>query len=119
MSVSFWPADLDGRPLQRCTCLDFSCTACDLTLNVSNVNACELFAHIGLAWEPVGTMPAAEFAAMCERRLARLSAEPMIPPRTEGRVVWCGRRAGYLRDRTAELLRVALAAGNGFVAWAD
>jgi hypothetical protein len=56
-----------------------------------------------------------ECVTLCEWRLARLSAEPAIPSRVEGRVGWGGRSAGYLRDRTASLLRVALAAGDGLV----
>jgi hypothetical protein len=62
-------------------------------------------------------MPATELASVCERRLARLTVEQPIPHRQEGRVLWCGRPAGYLRDRTAALLAIALAAGDRLVAW--
>lgn len=117
MGVSFWSADVNRHPLVRCTCVDYSCQACDQSLHLCGSNAADLFAHIGATWELAGMMPAKEVAILCERRLATLATEPALLPCVDGRVIWCGRPAGYLRDRIAELLRIALAAGEGFIAW--
>src|SRR5881394_2824512 len=85
MGVSFWSADVNRHPLVRCTCVDYSCQACDQSLHLCGSNAADLFAHIGATWELAGMMPAKEVAILCERRLATLATEPALLPCVDGR----------------------------------
>jgi hypothetical protein len=41
-----------------------------------------------------------------------------IPTERHGRLVTCGRSAGYLRERTEQLLVIARVAGAGWISWA-
>lgn len=143
MSMTFTATDSTGRPLRRCDCLirwcndcetayaarteepeTYSCDVCDNEINLSNGNACNLLGWIGVTPADEGTVPARELVALCRRRLwdearnhdpALASSESAAPG--SARVITCGRRPGYLRERTADLLRVAETAGDQFVSW--
>jgi hypothetical protein len=94
-------------------------------MNLSNVNACDLLRW--LAYDPVpegADLTARDLAARCRRRLwpeAR-NFDPAVGAITTrsvtgARLVECGRREGYLRERTEQLLRLADAAGDGVVSY--
>lgn len=118
MSITFRPTvAVDGRPLLRCSCDDISCPACRVMLNLNERNARDLLEYLGLSREGYGTIPAAEMASRCESQLAKLRPESARPTIDAGRVVECGRPAGFLRDRTAELHRIALAAQDWWISW--
>lgn len=164
MSVTFYAAKQheDGsiRFLYRCDCdeqynhaydmadkhgstppdiTQFSCEICRAELNVTNDNARELLAWLGVSSDLCGHIKATELAVKCRRRLwpeAR-NYDPAIPPIdtncgvtgmclcAEGRnpvpharVIYGGRGPGYLRDKTEVLLRIAELAGENLVAWA-
>ncbi|MCY1023968.1 hypothetical protein [Pyxidicoccus sp. MSG2] len=96
---------------------------------LSNTNARELLTWLGYTPQEIGdlygVLPARELAARCRRRLwpeAR-NVDPALVAREEHddghpRLVFCGRPAGYLRDRTAQLLSLAERAGEGVVSFA-
>ena len=105
----------------------FSCEVCDHELNVSNANARDLLAWLGLVAdsELCGDIDARELAAKCRRRLWEESrnhdaAVAGFEDKREGRatMIDCGRSADYLRERTAQLLSVAEFAGDNLVGWA-
>ena len=88
-------------------------------LNLANSNACDLLAWVALAVEPCGSANARELAARCRRRLwdVERNHDPARPFHEEGNLIECGRRAGYLRERTAELLSLAERAGDAVIQW--
>lgn len=87
-------------------------------LNLSNVNAADLMRWLGYEPDCCGSLEARELAARCRRRLwpearnfdAALAGEVQRAP---GRAtfIYCGRRAGYLRERTSQLLALAESPG--------
>jgi hypothetical protein len=85
-------------------------------LNMSNTNAADLLRWIGLdddLWSS-RRYRASSIAPLCRRRLWDIprNHDPELPgfeePATPGsrKVVYCGRQAGYLRERTDHLLKV-------------
>ena len=112
-------------------------------LNVANANGRDLLQWLGLPCEElVGSVPAAELAARCRRRLwdeAR-NRDPEVPTtdswsgrltvidsdgseRVVGgepglRVIYCGRPADYLRSQTERRLALAQLAGAEPIEWA-
>ena len=107
MSVTF---SIDGY---RCRCENpYECPECSkLTMNICNANAGALLEWLGYTgelwtYEPVD---ASDMAARCRRRLwdeAR-NIDCGLPVRVEGKVVDCGRRPGYLTEKTRQLLVIA------------
>lgn len=76
---------------------------------------------LGLERQP-GRHPASRLADLCKRRLAMVEAEAEIVAReSRGRggctVIEGGRSASYLRERTGQLLKIAMAAGDQWVTW--
>jgi hypothetical protein len=136
MSITFFPATTEGRPLLRCTCdlegpaaLLMTCARCKSEVNLCNANAFDLLQWLGLTPASLGDFPARELAARCRRRLwdeARnhdpaLAADDRLAalggPAGGAQVVMQDRRPGYLRHQTERLLAVAQAAGDGLVCW--
>ena len=92
----------------------------DSWINLANQNAADLLAWLGFPSDDLyGQIPARELAALCRRRLwpeAR-NADPEVPDVARGRFYRFGRPAGYLRQRTMELLHLAELAGDGVISW--
>ena len=88
-------------------------------LNLANENAGDLLEWLALARVLWGELDARELAARCRRRLWDVSRnyDPARAESVDGRVVVCGRFAGYLRERTADLLRLAERAGAARIRW--
>jgi hypothetical protein len=136
MSITFFPATSEGRPLLRCSCdiegpadLLMTCPRCKSEINLCNANAVDVLQWLALPVADYGQVPARELAARCRRRLwdeprnhdgALSGAEraSAIGLDDDDRVVVSGRREGYLRDQTGRLLAVAEVAGDGLVCWA-
>lgn len=104
---------------------DFSvyrCELCtDVSIAVSNVNAMELCRWWGIPAELMGEVLARDLAAACRRRLwpEERNEDPGVPPsQRSSRVYDCGRRPGYLKERTQEMLRICEKAGDRWIAWA-
>ena len=105
---------------------DFDDPSC--YLNLANMNAAELLRWLDIDANDddlFGEISARELAARCRRRLWDVARnyDPEIAARVDsepGRAtaIWCGRRPGYLRDKTAELLELAHRAGQGMIQWA-
>lgn len=79
-------------------------------LNMANSNAADLLQWIGLnasLWSGE-KVKASAIAPLCRRRLwdVKRNYDEAIPGGGDDRVIYCGREAGYLRRRTAELLKV-------------
>lgn len=79
-------------------------------LNLSNTNAADLLEWIGLdigLWDGV-KVRASTIAPLCRRRLwdVKRNYDPELLGEQLGRVTFCGRRPGYLREKTQELLKV-------------
>lgn len=104
MSVTFSTPNYDGA----------------LVLNVANVNARELLAHLGIdGRDLVGDHDATDLVRRCHGRLTTCVLLPdgtpvfapahdrALPASRNGRTVVGGRAAGYLRDKTEALLRLA------------
>jgi hypothetical protein len=106
MSVTFSPTG------HKHSCENpFECPVCSvLHLNVSNANARALLQWLDLEYGDLwGEINASELAAKCRRRLwpEERNIDPGVPAVEEGRVIDCGRRPGYLPERTAQLLKLA------------
>jgi hypothetical protein len=95
----------------------------ELAVNVSNVNARDILSFLGVEFDYCGTLSADELLG------ATLVAEAVAPrdPGHEGgadprnpRMIECGRRPGYLNDRTAQIRALAEAAKahGASVSWA-
>lgn len=94
-------------------------------MNLANANARLLLEWIGYPGDPwdLDKLPAAEVAARCRRRLwpegrnhdqGDPGSDTKLPG--EPRVIDCGRREGYLEEKTALLLAMAKEAGpEGFI----
>lgn len=126
VSITFSPSDYNGQPLYCCDCEDISCKACGV--NVHERSARELGAYVGFLRSPltvitseeyfIGKIPASALIELCEARLTTLSVEPARPMITLSTRAWeGGLNAGYMRDRTAELLAVARSANDQWVCW--
>jgi hypothetical protein len=131
MSVDFWSDDVAGDDEMGRR----------HSINLSNGNAADLLAWLGLPVEPGGEAPARDVAARCRRRLWDIpeNHDPALPGSDSGegtlsvvepdgstrvargtrgpRVITFARREGYLRERTQQLLVLAEAAGDGLVRW--
>ena len=88
-------------------------------INLANSNAFDLLTWLMLPAEPCGAVNARELAARCRRRLwdVERNHDPARPCSEEGNFIDCGRRAGYLRERTAELLRLSERAAEALIQW--
>lgn len=134
MSIQFYPAREDGRPLLRCACdvLDEyglgehgACSRCAAMLDTNERNGRDLLDYLGIADGPLdmggpsahGKIAARELVKLCRARLAMVEAESEIPAADVGRVFTGGRSADYMRKRTIALLAIATLAGDLFVAW--
>ena len=98
-----------------------------LTVNLANTNARMMLEWLGVsnAEDLYGSMRAAEFSALCRRRLwdEERNDTPAVPTRVESTpwcatVVTCGRDANYNKTRAASLLALAHAADpNELIGW--
>ena len=88
-------------------------------VNLANGNAFDLLAWLALPVEPCGHISGRELAARCRRRLwdVERNHDPALPSYEDGTFIHCGRRPGYLRERTEELLRLAEKAGDALMQW--
>jgi hypothetical protein len=88
-------------------------------LNLGNTNAGDLLDWLTLPRVLWGEIAAQELAARCRRRLWDVARnhDPALAELVDGRFITCGRRAGYLRERTAELLSLAEKAGDARIRW--
>jgi hypothetical protein len=88
-------------------------------VNLHNEGAGDLLEWLGLPRQLWGEIDARELAPRCRRRLWDVARNDDAgrAPLVEGRFIDCGRRPGYLRERTAELLRLAERAGEARVRW--
>ena len=94
-------------------------------LNVSNVNARALLEWLGLEADEAltGSVRCSELAARCRRRLWGNVARnedpgesPFVERGTAGAVLFVGgRRPGYLRERTEQLLALAMSDPEGII----
>ena len=98
MSVTFWTGDESAAGL-----------------NLSNANAADLLAWLGYERDELaGELAGSDLAARCRRRLWP-EARNIDPGRETvthaspgcATVIECGRPQGYLRDRAAQLLKLA------------
>lgn len=141
MSVTFGFADPDDTPCRSCgspyrthTQVEGEEPTCPgmpgstfYGLNLNGSNALDLLRWLGLPAEEYGEHSAADLAARCQRRLweADRNHDPAIPAAEEGgpgtgqcRVIYVGRRPDYLREKAADLLKLAeqaRATGEGAV----
>lgn len=81
------------------------------SLNMANVNAADLLDWVGIGSETLWRglpVPAKEIAPLCRRRLWDVPRnwDPELPDRRDGHVIYCGRPAGYLREKTWEFLLI-------------
>jgi hypothetical protein len=79
-------------------------------LNMANSNAADLLKWIGLdasLWSGE-RFKASVIAPLCRRRLwdEKRNYDEEIPGMEDDRVIYCGRKAGYLREKTEHLLKV-------------
>ena len=88
-------------------------------LNLANDNAFELLEWLALPRVPCGELDADDLAVRCRRRLWDVARnhDPARDERVDGRLITCARRAGYLRERTGDLLRLAENAGAARIRW--
>src|SRR5258708_144458 len=88
-------------------------------LNLANDNASELLEWLALPRVLCGEFDAHELAVRCRRRLWDVARnhDPARAERVDGRLITCARGADYLRERTADLLRLAENAGAARIRW--
>ena len=88
-------------------------------LNLANDNAGELLEWLALPRVLCGQLDAHELAVLCRRRLWDVARnhDPARAERIDGRLVSCARCADYLREHTADLLRLAENAGVARIRW--
>ena len=103
-------------------CGDYDCADCNARqLNLANRNALDLLVFLGIEPDYCGGIRGRELAQRVENALADPHATDPEVPTTEsrgGRVISCGRPAGYLRERATWLLDIARLAGDlGRVSW--
>lgn len=100
---------------------DFTCERCLAELNLCNANAADLLAWLDLPCEELyGQAPAREVAAKCRRRLwdiPRNHDAALDEIQLSERAVVSGRPAGYLREKTQRLLKLAEMIGDGELRW--
>lgn len=138
MSVTFFAVQKVGenwKPLWVCTgrhCTGFCADCLKHELNLANTNARALLEWLGLDeycddGDLFGDAPATEVVARCNRRLwdeprnydqAVPTVESGGPGTGQCLAIEHGRDAGYLRDRTRDLLFIAQCAGEHRVSWA-
>ena len=90
-------------------------------INLSNRNAADLLAWLGLPAEEIyGSIAAGELAARFRRRLwdEAWNIDPELPKAHAHRCVVFGRPAGNLRGRMEELVRLAELADDDVISWA-
>ncbi len=108
MSVTFWIAGAARSEREQSS------------LNLNNRNAADLLTWLGLAADELwGEIAARDLAARCRRRLwpEPRNSDLAVDAIEEGRLVICGRPAGYLHERTRQLLQLAELAGDGVIAY--
>ena len=89
-------------------------------LNMSNSNAASLLEFVGyfeLAYDLQGEVKAKELNLRCQMALNRRDADPGLQPMTDlttggAHLINCGRRPGYLREKTDALLALCREAGD-------
>ena len=88
-------------------------------VNLANQNAGELLEWLSLPRVLWGALEAHEIAVRCRRRLWDVprNHDPAHAEHVDGRLITCARRADYLRERTADLLRLAENAGAARICW--
>lgn len=148
MSITFYIAiEVDGgtRFAYHCDCSQRWCDACDeawktgaaypdqftcadctdVEVNMTDPNARDWLRWIGLAADDCGQVKASELAVRCRRRLwdeAR-NHDPAVDGydhKADGcaRLIIVGRGPDYLRERTAQMLKICEKAGDRLIAWA-
>lgn len=89
--------------------------------NLSNMNARGFLDFIGVPAneELYGSMPARDLLPLCRRALwPELASRDEGTPTVEtGNVILCGRPAGYLQTRAAQLLELCELAGDTEISW--
>ena len=88
-------------------------------LNLANGNAAELLRWLGLEDGNYGAIRSTDLAARCRRRLwpEKRNEDPGREGAENGRVIDCGRRAGYLPEKAADLLKLCERAGHRRIVW--
>jgi hypothetical protein len=89
-------------------------------VNLANTNACSLLFWLGLGGELLyGSINPSELSALCRRRLwpEKRNEDPGIDPTQDGRVIDCGRRAGYLPEKARDLLKLCERANGRRIVW--
>ncbi|HSX23313.1 MAG TPA: hypothetical protein VLE97_11120 [Gaiellaceae bacterium] len=104
----------------------FTCADCtDVEVNMTESNTKDWLRWIGLPPDDCGQVSARELAARCRRRLWDETRNH--DPAVEGyeakdpgkaRLIVCDRGPDYLRERTAQMLKVCEKAGDRLIAWA-
>ena len=97
----------------------FSCEICEVEVNMANGNALDFLAWVGLPVDYCGSVKGSDLAPVLRRRLWDESRnhDEGIPSVSEGRVHYMGRRPGYLRERTEQVLALCERAGDREVSW--
>lgn len=103
----------------------FTCDQCTNTdINMTNMNAMEWLAWVGLTADYGGEIEASKLAVLCRRRLwdEKRNHDPAIEGdeyKVDGgpRVIIAGRRPAYLRHQTERMLALCLKAGDRVISW--
>jgi hypothetical protein len=98
----------------------YSCEICLAEVNMANINALDFMRWVGLDVDHSGHILASELAPKLRRRLwdVERNHDEGIAATSEGRVHSMGRRPGYLRERTEQVLALCERAGDRLVVWA-